>query len=287
MPTSAGDKRFRKAHRLTADDIAALQAAGVAEVVAAVLDAGRPRRGRRRDAASPRALQHRRHRGRSRRRPAGSICMPTSAGVFTVDTALIDAINAVDPAITIATLAEHAAVEAGQMVATVKIIPFAVAGSAGRCGRRDSAQAARSSPSMPFRPMRVGVDPDRAARRQGQRARQDGRASPKRGWRARAARRPPSGGRRTTRPPSPRRSTSLARDSDMVVIFGASALSDFDDVIPAAIRLAGGDGHARRHAGRSRQSAGARQARRQAGASARRAARAAPRRTASTGCSTG
>ena len=35
--------------------------------------------------------------------------------------------------------------------------------------------------------------------------------------------------------------TSLARDNDMVVIFGASAMSDFDDVIPAAIRQAGGE----------------------------------------------
>ena len=35
--------------------------------------------------------------------------------------------------------------------------------------------------------------------------------------------------------------TSLARDNDMVVMFGASAMSDPDDVIPAAIRLAGGE----------------------------------------------
>ena len=44
-----------------------------------------------------------------------------------VDKSLIDAINGVDPAITIATVQHHATVEAGQMVATVKIIPFAVA----------------------------------------------------------------------------------------------------------------------------------------------------------------
>ena len=34
---------------------------------------------------------------------------------------------------------------------------------------------------------------------------------------------------------------SLARDNDMVVIFGASAMCDPDDVIPAAITAAGGD----------------------------------------------
>jgi len=34
--------------------------------------------------------------------------------------------------------------------------------------------------------------------------------------------------------------TALARDNDMVVIFGASAMSDFADVVPAAIERAGG-----------------------------------------------
>src|SRR5205814_10389265 len=52
-----------------------------------------------------------------------------ASGIFTVSAAMIDAINAVDPAITLATLAQHAPVEKGQMVATVKIIPFAVAAS--------------------------------------------------------------------------------------------------------------------------------------------------------------
>ena len=73
--------------------------------------------------------------------------MPGAAGVFTVDTALIDAINRVDPAITIATVAEYAAVEAGQMVATVKIIPFAVKAALVDAGRRSSAPAARPLPS--------------------------------------------------------------------------------------------------------------------------------------------
>ena len=51
-----------------------------------------------------------------------------AAGVFTVDAATVEAVNAIDPAITIATLADKAAVEPGRMVATVKIIPFAIAG---------------------------------------------------------------------------------------------------------------------------------------------------------------
>ncbi|TIX69277.1 MAG: 4-diphosphocytidyl-2C-methyl-D-erythritol kinase, partial [Mesorhizobium sp.] len=35
--TEAGERRFRKAHRLSADDLSVLKAAGISEVVAAVL----------------------------------------------------------------------------------------------------------------------------------------------------------------------------------------------------------------------------------------------------------
>src|SRR6185295_13728820 len=52
------------------------------------------------------------------------------AGVLVVDKAAVDALNAVDPAITFATLNAYAPVVAGKMIATVKIIPFAVAGGA-------------------------------------------------------------------------------------------------------------------------------------------------------------
>ena len=71
---------------LTADDVAELKQAGVAEVVAAILDAGRSRRERGRRRASPQGMRVRRRRGRSRRRPAASTCMRAAAGVFTVDT---------------------------------------------------------------------------------------------------------------------------------------------------------------------------------------------------------
>jgi molybdenum cofactor cytidylyltransferase len=50
----------------------------------------------------------------------------TAAGVFCVDAARIDALNGVDEAITVGTLAPFTPVRKGQVVATVKIIPFAV-----------------------------------------------------------------------------------------------------------------------------------------------------------------
>ena len=121
--TTAGEKRFRKAHRLSAEDISVLKRAGIVRVVAAVLspdDLGE-------DAAAQRIAESMRFSGIEARPAAtGRVNLHAKAsGIFTVDAAMIDAINAVDPAITLATLAQHAPVEKGQMVATVTIIPVA------------------------------------------------------------------------------------------------------------------------------------------------------------------
>ena len=50
-------------------------------------------------------------------------------GLLRVDPARVDAINAVDEAVTVATLADAVTVAPGDMVATIKIIPFAVSGA--------------------------------------------------------------------------------------------------------------------------------------------------------------
>ena len=49
-----------------------------------------------------------------------------STGLFTVDSVRLDAINAISESLTVATLADQTPVVAGSMVATIKIIPFAV-----------------------------------------------------------------------------------------------------------------------------------------------------------------
>ncbi|MGK7869385.1 NTP transferase domain-containing protein [Falsiroseomonas sp. E2-1-a20] len=51
-----------------------------------------------------------------------------SPGLFTLDAALIERINAVDESVTIATLPNHSVVDTKEMLATIKIIPFAVPG---------------------------------------------------------------------------------------------------------------------------------------------------------------
>ncbi|TGT75788.1 4-diphosphocytidyl-2C-methyl-D-erythritol kinase [bacterium M00.F.Ca.ET.159.01.1.1] len=234
--TAAGEKRFRKAHRLSGEDVAALKAAGIGEVVAAVLakdDLGE-------DAAAAKIAAGMSHRNIEVKPAAtGRVNLhAAAAGVFTVDAAMIDAINAVDPAITIATLAQYAPVEQDQMVATVKIIPFAVAASLVHrvvkiCAGREifAVNAYRAINVGVIQTVLPGIKPsvlDKTLRV----------------TEARLAR---SGGRLTVERRTPHEvapvaaaASALARDNDMVVIFGASAMSDFADVVPAAIERAGG-----------------------------------------------
>src|SRR6185295_6199150 len=78
-------------------------------------------------------------------------------GVLVVDKAGVDALNDVDPAITFATLDAYAPVVPGKMIATVKIIPFAVSGEA-----RDKALAAvrTAKPIVrvaPFKVAKIGI----------------------------------------------------------------------------------------------------------------------------------
>ncbi len=82
-----------------------------------------------------------------------------SPGLFTLDAALIERINAVDESITIATLPNNTVVETKEMLATIKIIPFAVPGrvlavvEALARGRK----AGQALAVHPFRPLSVGL----------------------------------------------------------------------------------------------------------------------------------
>lgn len=234
---SVGTTRLRKARRLTADDIALLQDGGIAEIVVAKLDADDVDE----DAAAEAIVSGLRFPGISAR-PAstGRVNLHADApGILTVDAGLIDAINAVDPAITIATLAHHAEVEQDRMVATVKIIPYAVSNASLKAVLR-AAGGHEAFRVHPFKPAKVAVIQttlpslkdsvlDKTARitetrlsRSASTLAAEERVAHETGAVAAAARK-------------------LAPAYDMLVIFGASAVSDFEDVIPAAIKAAGGE----------------------------------------------
>ncbi|GGF03472.1 4-diphosphocytidyl-2C-methyl-D-erythritol kinase [Aliidongia dinghuensis] len=120
---TAGERRLKKGRVLDTDDLAALEAAGVAEVVAAILEVD--------DVAEDRAATRAAARLFGPGLSAGAAftgrvnLFADDHGLLTLDRDEIDRLNRVDEALTIATLPPLAPVEPGQMVATVKIIPFA------------------------------------------------------------------------------------------------------------------------------------------------------------------
>ena len=234
--TTAGDKRFRKAHVLTEDDIAQLEAAGFHEIVVAILSPDDLNE----DVAAALLAESMTFDGIEAKPAAtGRVNLhAVASGVFIADKAMIDAVNAVDPAITVATVAQFSAVEQGQMVATVKIIPFALSK---KLVEAATAIAGRGEifAVKPFRPMRVGVIQTVLPS-----VKDSVLAKTIRVTEARLAR---SGSavseeRRTPHASEPvsEAITALATENDMVIVFGASALCDFADVIPAAIEQAGG-----------------------------------------------
>ncbi|MFQ5565941.1 MAG: NTP transferase domain-containing protein, partial [Paracoccaceae bacterium] len=122
--------RLKKGRRLSAADTAALAAAGLAEVTVARLgpdDVPEDQAAARIGAAlAPAAgaqglVVAAPFTGRVNIYSAG-------AGVLRLDAALIGRLNAIDEAVTVATLPDHARVAPRQMLATVKIIPYAAPG---------------------------------------------------------------------------------------------------------------------------------------------------------------
>jgi molybdenum cofactor cytidylyltransferase len=75
-----------------------------------------------------------------------------AAGVLEVDAAAVSAINAVDPDITLATLPDRTRVALGDMLATVKIIPYAVSGDL-----LEAALAAAEKPVFRVHPFHLGT----------------------------------------------------------------------------------------------------------------------------------
>ena len=148
------DRVLKKGALLDAAAIAALRTAGHADVIAARFEPGDVSEN---DAADRLAAAFDAP-GLSRRRAAtGRVNLHAArAGLLLVNAGTVDRINAADEALTLATLPDSTAVAAGDMVATIKVIPFAVAGAV-----LDRVEAiARGEPAFalhPFRKLRTGL----------------------------------------------------------------------------------------------------------------------------------
>jgi len=162
------------------------------------------------------------------------------AGVLVVDRAAIDALNRVDEAITFATLPEFKPVVAGEMIATVKIIPFAVGGEP-HARALKIAQGSRPLVRVaPYRVRKVGVIStllpglaDKVIEKTLKITEQ--RLAPAQAAIVFECRVPHEQGALDSAIKD-----ALRAGAELVIVFGASAIADRRDVIPAAIEAAGG-----------------------------------------------
>jgi molybdenum cofactor cytidylyltransferase len=159
-------------------------------------------------------------------------------GILVIDRAAVDRINGVDEAITLATLSAYKPVVEGEMIATVKLIPFGVEGKL-----RDAAVKAAGHGALRIAPYvikKVGIVSTLLPG-----------LSPKvieKTLRVTADRLAPAGatiiGER--RVPHDEKVLAaaikelLAMGAELVIVFGASAIADRRDVIPAALTAVGG-----------------------------------------------
>ncbi len=227
---------LKKGTLIGATEVAALEAAGIKDIVVARLEPG--------DVSEDVAAADIAHKVAGagvhvdRAFTGRANLFAQSPGVLVVDKDAIDRLNLVDEAITLATLPAFKPVVAGEMIATVKIIPFAIGKD-----ERDASLAVVTQPLIrvaPYRIRKVGVVSTLLP----------GLATKviEKTLKVTAERLAPAGAAIVAERRVPHESAPLARaleevlkeGAELVVVFGASAIADRRDVIPAALELIGG-----------------------------------------------
>ncbi len=227
--------RFKKGRLLSAEDVTALAEAGIEEVIAARLDADEV------------------HEDEAAAAVAGALAGPglTTTAAFTgrcnlivgergllaLDRARIDRLNALDEALTVATLGAFDLVEPRQMAATIKVIPFALKRRVLDAVLAIAAEVPLLSVA-PLSPKKVGLVQTTLP---GLKPSILDKTREVTNRRLAALDCPPVEELRC-----PHRSEAVTEaikrleDCDLVLVSGASAIVDRRDVVPAAIAAAGG-----------------------------------------------
>lgn len=233
--TKLASRTLKKGHVLTQDDCTELLACGFDAIVVAQLEDGDLEE----DSAAKRLAMA---------ADAGGLQTDTAftgrmnlyaeqSGVLVIDRDAVTRANRIDPGITFATLPEYEAVSAGRMVATAKIIPFAVSEASLAAAEKALRGAVRIAA---YTPRKVGLvatclphlktqTMDKTRRVLEERLRPSGSVI--------------AGEKRVAHEEQAvvQAMQSLVADgADFLILFGASAVVDRKDVLPAALELAGG-----------------------------------------------
>jgi molybdenum cofactor cytidylyltransferase len=226
---------LKKGHVIQNDDIVALRNAGISHVIVSRLEAGDVGE----DDAARQLANHVAGSGLRVDRPftGRANLFATHNGVLLLDPNAVNRINAVDEAVTLATLPAYRGVVCGEMVATVKIIPFAVPGA---LLARALGSAAPSVLSVqPYRPMKIGVI---STLLPGLKNSVIDKTIAILAARVAVAQATIIANEKVAHatPALAEAIQRLPAECDLIIVFGASAITDRRDVIPSAIEQSGG-----------------------------------------------
>jgi molybdenum cofactor cytidylyltransferase len=234
-----GGHRYRKGQILDAEDIARLEADGVDNITVALFEDGDVD-----ENTAARRLAEAAAGAGVRAGIAGTGRVNLFAecpGITLLDAATIDRINAIDEGITISTLRPYDRVENDQVAATVKIIPFAVSEAALSRAEEQARKAHGLVSVRSYRPRTVSVIQtelpglkDKVVHKTEQVIRQ--RVEALEGVVA-----APRRTKHSVEALSEEITDAVAAGAELILLIGASATVDRQDVIPAAIVAAGGE----------------------------------------------
>ena len=230
---------FAKGRVLSGDDVAKLKAAGVSSIVAARLDPDDMHE----DEAAATLAKTLAGEGIEVTAPFTGRCnhFAREAGLAVIDHGRIDALNELDEAVTVATLPPFARVSPRQMVATVKIIPYAAPRTA--VGRAIEVARSGNRPLVsvaPFKAMKAGLVQTRLP---GTRDKVLDKAVSTTGKRLTSLGSTLAGERRCAHDAAEIAEALKelkGEGCDIFLVAGASAIVDRHDVIPSGIEQAGG-----------------------------------------------
>jgi molybdenum cofactor cytidylyltransferase len=233
------DGVFKKGRQLSAGDVRALAAADIQSVMAARLEAGDVAE----DAAAGRIARAATGEGATAAAPftGRANIFAAAHGLAVVDTARVDALNALSENVTIATVRPFEPVQPRQMLATVKIIPFAADEDDVTAAERVSTEPGPLVQVAPFGEYSVGLVLTRLPQTRDQVVAKSRGAIEERLTAAGSILAQTIECAHETGAVAQAIADLLERQCSPVLLFGASAIVDRGDVIPAAVVRAGGD----------------------------------------------
>jgi molybdenum cofactor cytidylyltransferase len=234
-----GERMIRKGSLLDDAAIAALREAGRTEIIAARLEPGDVPE----DIAADRLADPLLGPLLARSRAAtGRVNLAAEApGLLRLDVAKISRINAVDESLTLGTLPDFAVVGAKDLVATIKVVPFAVPGAVLDVVAAIARQGGPAITLHPFRPLQVGLVVTELPGTKESATEKAIAVTTERVNRLTGTVLPALRVPHRQAPIAAALEALIAQGAEMLLIAGASAVVDRRDVGPGAIVAAGGE----------------------------------------------